>query len=150
MVRRGARCGPHDREGPAPQRRTGPPTHARSVTIQDEPHHYPPRSSPSAFTSTEFADEDDYYGAHFGSPVDDQQGEEYHQDEDAYEHCYVGIAEDTEEPLTTGTQLPPLPFHSAYLSAGIESPSSMARIHKMAVTPVPNTIVGSSYAAEAY
>ncbi len=32
------------------------------------------------------------------------------------------------------------PFHSAYLSAGIESPYNMARIHKLPLSPIPGTV----------
>ena len=90
--------------------------------------------------STDFADEDDYYNAHFGSPAGDPQDDDYCQEEEVFDHCYVGIAEVTGESLTASASPLGQPIHSAFLSAGVESPSSMARIHKMPITPVPDLI----------
>ncbi len=110
------------------------------MRIQD--HHYQPdpQGSQSAFVSNEFAEEDDYYSAHLGATVEDLQDENYYQDDCDYDYCYVGIAEEIKEPpvSSTGQIIPPL--HSAYLSAGIESPSNMARIRKMPLSPIPDTV----------
>ena len=118
----------------------GPPVQAKIVRIQDEQYQFSPQGSQSAYVSSEFAEEDDYYSAHFGSPADDQQAEKYYHEEGDYDYCYASIAEGTEEQLTANVNQPNRPLHSAYLSAGIESPSSMARIHKMPMTPVPKLI----------
>ena len=81
----------------------------KTVRIHDR--HYQPehQGSQSAFVSNEFAEEDDYYSAHLGATAEDPQDEGYYQDECDYDYCYVGIAEDTEEPPVnnTGQMIPP-------------------------------------------
>ena len=110
------------------------------MRIQD--HHYQPehQGSQSAFVSNEFVEEDDYYCAHLGATGDDLQEEDYYPDGSDYDYCYVGIAEDAKEPPAGSVGQTTLPFHAAYLSAGIDSPSSMARIHKLPINPIPSTI----------
>ena len=75
----------------------GPPVQAKIVRIQDEQYQFGPQGSQSAYVSNEFAEEDDYYSAHFGSPADDQQTEEYYQEEGGYDYCYASIVEGIEE-----------------------------------------------------
>ena len=116
------------------------PTHARGIRIQEDYLPAAPQVNHSAFVSTEFEEEDDYYSAHLGAAIDGQQEDDYYQDSAEYDYCYVSVAEDAEGTLSSSArQMPPSP-HAAYLSAGIESPSSMARIHKMPISPVPSTV----------
>ena len=118
----------------------GPPIQTKIVRIQDEQYQFAPQGPQSAFVSIEFAEEDDYYNAHLGAAAEDLQEEEYYHDDHEYDYCYVGIAEDSEEPPASNTGQMIIPFHSAYLSAGIESPSNMARIRKLPLSPIPDTV----------
>jgi hypothetical protein len=116
------------------------PTHSRSIRSQGDYFQAAPQANHSAFVSTEFEEEDDYYSAHLGAAIDDYQEDDCYQDSAEYDCCYVSVAEDAEGTLSGGTRhVLPAP-HSAYLLAGIESPSSMARIHKMPLNPVPSTV----------
>jgi hypothetical protein len=123
-----------------PMTHAGQPVQTKIVRIQDEQYQFAPHGSQSAFVSNEFAEEDDYYNAHLGADVEDLQGEEYYQEDWAYDHCYAAITAETSDTPSSETGPTIAPFHSAYLSAGVESPSNMARIHKLPLSPIPNTV----------
>ena len=61
----------------APTTRAAGPMATKTVRIHDTRYRPEVHGSQSAFTSNEFAEEDDYYGAHLGAAADDLQEEEY-------------------------------------------------------------------------
>jgi hypothetical protein len=91
-----------------PMTHAGPPIHTKIVRIQDEQYQFAPHGSQSAFVSSEFAEEDDYYSAHLGAAAKELQDEEYYQANE-YDHCYAAITAENSDPPTseTGPIIPP-------------------------------------------
>ncbi len=79
-------------------------THARGIRSQEDYFPITPQTNHSAFVSTEFEEEDDYYNAHLGAAIDDHEEDDYYQDNAKYDCCYVSVAEDAEGTLSGDTR----------------------------------------------